>query len=658
MQKNPESTPLTIDPAMTVSSLNHERHESLEQVKPPYTTTELVDQAGFSRTQFDFDDGSGTILSIEFRGREELPVTNDEGALHVVLSDDVRPEHTKLDEYGSWAQDVTGAGNGQGAILERPTLDTHGTQTERIYSAAIEAHKDKITLHVPGTTEGVIDTAIQLSNRGIGDPKRGPELVKLRESITTARIPELDDRILKLALSSKGGEAGLMLATLELAGVEGAKKEAEAAVEDIDHQAAVYNLGAEAVRESGVEHFAHPGEVVSQDKIEKIREAGLVAVHTTPTLPVGGIIKSTSGHTNGEMPRDTIHWSMNHAVSSHLGGNFMARPYTVVAPLAGLVESNGAPARMADVDTYFVSDSEDSVKLPEGTIVIEMANSKPEESGVIQEGDRWLLDTERLKSSAEIEILASEIQEINGPSSVYDTDPVASLARKLTTRGDIDLETSIYQAKQAARYGFEIEAEGKEYDKPEYAESRARIRETEADATKLEAFFPEGTKLDEKSLLALLKDNETLAGNKYLQSLLSEGVRKVLVAEAIKKNGGKDFPKGGAHYTTGGNDFQLKNNQLADELGVSTGLHANSADHGLEQATWEQKNKVETRVPLPDGSSERIEFDWTSIESGSIRYWLAMASPAQRQKAMATGLLTFSDKAKQKQDTGSSIDVL
>jgi len=163
----------------------------------------------------------------------------------------------------------------------------------------------------------------------------------------------------------------------------------------------------------------------------------------------------------------------------------------------------------------------------------------------------------------------------------------------------------------------------------------------------IKSMFPQGTKLDAVVLSQLLSDSEVLSTNATLGTILREATRKVLVAQAIARNGGKDFPKGGSHYTTGSGNFQKMNNSIAESIGVPVGLHTHSADAQIEQELGGMRQAVETRMTLSDGSTPRIEFDWTKIDPARLKYHLGNASAPQRYRAMQSGLLTFAAKLRE-----------
>ncbi len=120
-----------------------------------------------------------------------------------------------------------------------------------------------------------------------------------------------------------------------------------------------------------------------------------VAVHLTDFLPDGGIIKTR----NTIMPhlslRNTIHFSINHAVTGHAYGDWSNKSIAVLAPLKGLYEKVNEAAlgkhpyfRIENfnvVDTYTLGDA----ILPEGSTVVINANAYDQaiKGGILKTAD-------------------------------------------------------------------------------------------------------------------------------------------------------------------------------------------------------------------------------------------------------------------------------
>jgi|GEM_PF-4513888 hypothetical protein len=109
---------------------------------------------------------------------------------------------------------------------------------------------------------------------------------------------------------------------------------------------------------------------------EALDELGVIAVHRghKPSDVEQGI---SAGGDHYDMPRATIHWSLNHLVTPHLHAEHDG-DYIVLSPLSSLVEANGAPAVLYPVDTYFKVSSGDVLDIPNNSTIIELNNDQEE----------------------------------------------------------------------------------------------------------------------------------------------------------------------------------------------------------------------------------------------------------------------------------------
>jgi hypothetical protein len=116
--------------------------------------------------------------------------------------------------------------------------------------------------------------------------------------------------------------------------------------------------------------------VNDSSKVEPLSIKDLVLVHTTKYLPLNNRIYSTFD-TRG-IPRNTIHFSLNHLVSDHVLGTWSAMPYVIIAPLESSIQSNGSPSVLNTVDTFFETYPGEGFSLPEGFILVKPAEKQTE----------------------------------------------------------------------------------------------------------------------------------------------------------------------------------------------------------------------------------------------------------------------------------------
>jgi hypothetical protein len=630
----------------------------LEVLHSLVTTEILIDQENFLRQRFNVIDPrnpDNSLIAVEFRGREELPITGkEEGEVHVVLTCDTNPLHTNMDRYGTWAEALTDSQHKGGVVLGEPTVDTAHDQSEKVWKIAADKQADKVILHGLGTPEGVVDVALQLVGAGVGSPEAIGRLLKLRSELSSRKY---SDETLKLmdtifaacyevsdhTTSDVAHEEGLMLVALGLAGSEEASMAVVKAEKDFIIKKTALDLGERATTDwvtgekTFPDHIAESGEAVAPETIAAVKEAGLVAVHTTETRPLlGKFLRSTAefnGGSNKQIPRDSVHFSLNHAVESHMWGNFSGRPFTIVAPMAGMLESNGAPAAMADVDTYFMTKPGEGLTLPEGTTIIEVASKPEADAKIIQPDGSWTVNTEQLHSLAGIEQMAAEIQELSGATeNKYTTLPsLMWLSYALEGDGGLDIEQELRQVD------FIKPGDGIfDVHKPE---EQAALLAKRADVESIHKAFVEGN-----GMQSLLENPNLLASNVTFNNLLSESLRKILVATAIRKQGGK-VVKGGPHYTYD-SEFQEMSNKLADTIGVSAGLHSHMPESKFESAYGEALYRAQERLSSPDGESHVADFNWPKYDSSGMWYWLSRSPAQTRMRAMQMGILTYAKKAR------------
>jgi hypothetical protein len=619
----------------------------------------LIDQEDFFRQRFNVIDPQNpdnSQITVEFRGREELPITDKkEGEVHVVLTSDTKPLHTNMDRWGTWAEALTDSQHQSGVVLGQPTNDTAQAQSEKVWEVAANKQADRVILHGLGTPEGVVDVALQLAGAAIGFPEATSDLLKLRDEISSRKYSDETLKFMNTLFTvcyeitdhttsnNVSHEAGLMLVALALAGSKEAGEAIAKAEKDFNIKKAALDLSERTTTDRATgektlpNHIAKAGEMVAPETIAAVKEAGLVVVHTTETRPLlGKVLRSTAEFNSGsnrQFPRDSIHFSLNHPVDSHMWGNFSGRPFTIVAPMAGMLENNGAPAAMADVDTYFITKPGEGLTLPEGTIIIEVA-SKPEAgTKIVQPDGSWMVNTEQLRSLAGIEQMATEIQELSGATeNKYMPLPsLMWLSSALKVDGGLNIEQELLRVdfKPSESTSFNLL-------KPE---EQTALLAKKADVEAIHKVFVEGG-----SIQALLEDADLLANNTTFNNLLSESLRKILVAAAIRKQGGK-VVKGGAHYTFDSN-FQAISNGLAKKIGVSTALHTYMPESDFEGAYRKALYDAQEKLSNSNREPHIADFNWPKYDSSSMWYWLSRSPAQTRMRAIQMGLLTYAKKRK------------
>lgn len=115
-------------------------------------------------------------------------------------------------------------------------------------------------------------------------------------------------------------------------------------------------------------------------------------VHATKYLPRRNkkgdfFIPTTGMATDFDIPRSTVHFTLNHIVTGHMYGNWDAQPYIVVMPYMDVVAKNGNPAEIALVDTWFSPNPDAGIVLPQGTRIVRPAKDIPDGQLVVVRGN-------------------------------------------------------------------------------------------------------------------------------------------------------------------------------------------------------------------------------------------------------------------------------
>ena len=106
----------------------------------------------------------------------------------------------------------------------------------------------------------------------------------------------------------------------------------------------------------------------------------LALIHVTgykPRQDANGryFLESSATATNLTTPRNTLHFTIGHHVHDHLAGGWGNLPYVLIVPMEKMIEENGKPMGISCVDTFFEVGLNENLVLPEGTHILEPAES-------------------------------------------------------------------------------------------------------------------------------------------------------------------------------------------------------------------------------------------------------------------------------------------
>jgi len=102
-------------------------------------------------------------------------------------------------------------------------------------------------------------------------------------------------------------------------------------------------------------------------------------VHTTNYMPLrhkngSFFIPSTAMATNFKIPRTTVHATLNWIVSGHAGGSWDDSEIVILAPYKDVVAKNGNPVGFDPTDTYWSTNPDYGLVLPESARIVRPSN--------------------------------------------------------------------------------------------------------------------------------------------------------------------------------------------------------------------------------------------------------------------------------------------
>lgn len=648
---------------------------------------EITDEQGFGRTEFHIT-GSEDV-AIVFRGREELPTSeNNQGAITAVVSPDERPLHTSGDDYGKWLSDLTD---------EQPFADP--------FERAAREDAGEVRLIANATPYGVVGASIYLIEMGLVDaaPDRLGNLKhlqkKLRDNVYDEEVYELYDQLyaasavmvdngeLNSSDSGKPKDGGLMEVVMAMVGDEDAQKlleTKESIVRGLDREMQAKLKQQDSTTEDV--DLKQPGDRLTDDELETIAQQHLVGVHTTEAMPYHineqgdgiSVIRPTFsfGDEHERLPRNTIHFSLNHPVESHISGNFDNRGYTVIAPLEDLAKLNGAPAVLYGVDTYFTLNPGSGVFIPETATILDSTTEK-DVPGIEVTGNVIRLKSDHLTSEDANEIvdyvLKRYSKELERPYETYNSDKnqerltvlMESLIDYSPIRG---IAQDIFNYHNYGRKESRTEGEAAHF---KYVDAMHKLlTETLIESGN----YPEITdfvdypthdyngrqEVIRQTIERLYTEESLIEQYPELQTVLSEAMRQTIVKLEIQKMGGESVISDNQSAFIETNGFDKKVNATAKSLGIRIGLHVYQPEIGLERAYGRLMTEATKFIEAPrivDGKQQgteiqRADFDWQKYSIEARRTWAYMASlpVPSRRMAIAMGLMSHARPAPVNED--------
>lgn len=108
------------------------------------------------------------------------------------------------------------------------------------------------------------------------------------------------------------------------------------------------------------------------DSTGRLSEDGLVLTHLTDFAPNNGIIDTARSAIQG--PRDSVHFAVNHAVTSHALGSWDTKPFALIMPMAKTMKTKENKFFGGVAGDFY---SRGPVRIPEGSIIVRKSSKIP-----------------------------------------------------------------------------------------------------------------------------------------------------------------------------------------------------------------------------------------------------------------------------------------
>lgn len=373
---------------------------------------------------------------------------------------------------------------------------------------------------------------------------------------------------------------------------------------------------------------------------ESLDPKELVCVHATSYLPQAGpngelYVKTKFDSTGRDIPRNTVHTSLNHKVEGHVYGSWEGTSYTIIAPFAKMMEVNGVPAMLNTVDTYWTRNPGESLTFPNATLIMP---GKDEPTGLYDSNGNIILyrsqdfDMSHFKQAVTGEIRRHGVYAIGSFNQII-FDPKTGLYKSRELLDKTWKLDELFKHFDDTFFGGNFALN--EYDRTALdqllgLEDQFSVRDQVMNFIKAQSLEHAAKSPEEfTSAINQLADAMTAELDRYI---LGEASR-VAVEEAIKQQG-FSVKRGGMWGWDAESDVASKTQALAEKLGINAGKHTNSANAALEYASSDA-----FKTGLSD-SKNIADFDWTKYRPEFSYRTLLELDDKTRRVFYESGLLT------------------
>lgn len=372
----------------------------VEKVLEKLNPRQVESEEGIRHTIYTFQSKEGRPIEVLFYSPNELPLIEEEAKGKYVIINGEDPRWRTNEEWEDFSLRVLRASKNEESA--------HLGYSEQI---AEYLESGKVLCFVEAGPEGLLGLVEQLGIelgelkkvlRQIEERKLSEAGLQMLDAIIAGNL--IDDRGETKITHSHEGEA------LYLLSLQGDKKAEQSLAEK---QRVIKKMDEKNRREikTRLEKIRRENEEKGQESLEL---KSLVAIHATRFMPFNNKgtleMETTLDSSDWQIPRDTIHFALNHLVAPHMYGTWEAAPYVVISPLEDLMELNDRPTVLNTVDTFWEVGVGRRLKLPEKTALVQPKELQEGEiiSGV--ETNNIYYKSSRI-TPKDVEVLSREVGE-------------------------------------------------------------------------------------------------------------------------------------------------------------------------------------------------------------------------------------------------------
>jgi hypothetical protein len=297
----------------------------------------LRDEDGIDRSVYHFQTKRGESVRVLFYPKGELPVLSPDESRRLFVFGE-KPKSRTAQEWDTFAQSI----QSQNELIGSPINPS-------VISPDMLKGGQNMFLVEQGV-RSLLDMAITL---GVDVSQIGEERLAAAQGRATDFLEQAMDQIIAANSIDDSGEY---------------KSHTDTEGESLFLAALQGDVQAKKILEARLNFLKQKDVEKTEILLASLRDAGkkgekaleiedLVTVHMTRYLPkkteAGYEMQSTFDGSGRELPRVTQHFSLNHPVESHAGGDWSDSSYAIISPLKSVIRQNGSPAVLNTVDTYW-----------------------------------------------------------------------------------------------------------------------------------------------------------------------------------------------------------------------------------------------------------------------------------------------------------------